>query len=166
MQKCTWTENIFLCFKLEFKLTDYFFIGIYYIRFTFWLQIYEILFKVPSILKRNCRKILCSMRFSVVMAGVNGHQENLKQSVANSLSLPQIFFVPVHFRMRNWRMWLYIIQPLSAEGLYKKEWLVITTNQSKYKLKTHMRHICTHIQIFPGCKIRKNILKYQTIWIE
>ena len=33
-------------------------------------------------------------------------------------------------------MWLHIIQPLSAEGLYKKEWLVITTNQSKYKLKT------------------------------
>ncbi len=41
------------------------------------------------------------MRFSVVMAGVNGHKENLKQSVAISLSLPQIFFVSVHFRMRN-----------------------------------------------------------------
>ena len=41
------------------------------------------------------------MRFSVVMAGVIGHKENMKQSVANSLSLPQIFFVSVHFRMRN-----------------------------------------------------------------
>jgi len=36
-----------------------------------------------------------------LLAGVIGHKENMKQSVAISLSLPQIFFVSVHFRMRN-----------------------------------------------------------------
>ena len=48
---------------------------------------------------------------SAVLAGVNGHKENLRQSVANSLNVPQIFFLPVHFCMRDSRIWLHIMLP-------------------------------------------------------
>jgi hypothetical protein len=40
------------------------------------------------------------------LAGVNGQEENLRQSVApESLNAPQIFFLTVHFCMKSSRMW-------------------------------------------------------------
>ena len=61
------------------------------------------------IAERDALKAQCA-----VLAGVNGHKENLRQSVANSLNVPQIFFLTIHSCIWDSRMWLHIMLPLPA----------------------------------------------------